>query len=406
MKKHIGFYLFFIAGLLYCQATFAKPAARSVVVVVGDNGYVCPVPASEPTTLFNGDYVIYPDGHVEVVREHQPKGVQVQVTIPIGMIDNTGKPVTRDNVWRWGDPVLIGQTGVLEEQTRSLDHGVVKNFKNTVYYKTDDGMKYVAFSNVLEISEIREPSSLYTWLNQVRDKVSPDVAFRHNAKEIIARRRKSLAAKLGVHESEVPEERLMMWTRPGPARDASEEWPWPPYELPDGYVKTPGQMALPSGRIMTFPPPAAGKTVRVHSFGSTYEADADGNWRDITGSKNPALRRLKPRAQSEGGKEEVQLQTAIDNAYSNLVEAVNIAAEKNHEMEVSDVTKDEVSLELIAALDKAEKALDEFKQLPPDGFTLAKPDPPGFTTVAKRERAKRFAAIRRKRAAEAKAAAE
>lgn len=57
---------------------------------------------------------------------------------------------------------------------------------------------------------------------------------------------------------------------------------WPPYPLPAGYVKSPGQMALPDGRILTFRPPAEGTMVKVHSFGKTFECDSEGGWREIT----------------------------------------------------------------------------------------------------------------------------
>ena len=50
----------------------------------------------------------------------------------------------------------------------------------------------------------------------------------------------------------------------------------------DGYVKRAGQLRLPDGQVLTFPPPAEGETRLVHAYGHTYECDHLGNFRDIT----------------------------------------------------------------------------------------------------------------------------
>ncbi len=50
----------------------------------------------------------------------------------------------------------------------------------------------------------------------------------------------------------------------------------------NNFTKRPGYLMLPSGRILTFKPPAEGDTVRVHSFGRVYECDSEGNFTDIT----------------------------------------------------------------------------------------------------------------------------
>lgn len=50
----------------------------------------------------------------------------------------------------------------------------------------------------------------------------------------------------------------------------------------NNYVKKPGQMMLPSGKILTFPPPAEGKIRKVASGGRVYECDHEGNWKDVT----------------------------------------------------------------------------------------------------------------------------
>lgn len=48
------------------------------------------------------------------------------------------------------------------------------------------------------------------------------------------------------------------------------------------YVKRPGAMQLPDGRVLTFKPPKEGEFRIVHSHGSTYKCDHLGNWEDIT----------------------------------------------------------------------------------------------------------------------------
>ena len=380
---------------LTVQTVSAKPAP-STTVVIGNTGYTCPIPKDKPYDLFNGDYVVHTNGEIEAVNPHEPiYKVQIRVMIPAGMSNNIGRAINSAGCWRWGDLVQIGEIGTIVEHTRSSGRdGFVKDYQNTIYYKTEDGENYIAFSNVLEISEIRAPSSLSARVDMARSKVSPDIAFRHDPKKTLARRRKIIAQRLGVKESEVPDEKLT-WFRPGPARDSAEEWPWPPYELPKDYVKTPGRLALPNGRILTFPAPKNGKTIRVHSFGNTYEADADGNWRDVSGSKNPALRKFMKRTARAG---EAPFQAAIDEAYSNLVKAIDAKADKLG-IEPSHVTEEEIDPKLITALDEAEKALDDFRKLPPDGFTVAVPDEPGFMSVAQKERARK--AMERRRRAKA-----
>ena len=51
------------------------------------------------------------------------------------------------------------------------------------------------------------------------------------------------------------------------------------------YVKKPGQLQLPDGKILTFPTPKPGETRKVHAYGHTYECDHLGNFRDITPRK-------------------------------------------------------------------------------------------------------------------------
>ena len=48
------------------------------------------------------------------------------------------------------------------------------------------------------------------------------------------------------------------------------------------FVKRPGAMQLPDGRVLTFRPPKEGEFRIVHSHGSTYKCDHLGNWEDVT----------------------------------------------------------------------------------------------------------------------------
>ena len=54
---------------------------------------------------------------------------------------------------------------------------------------------------------------------------------------------------------------------------------------PPPYVKKPGQMQLPDGKILTFPAPKEGETRKVYAYGHMYECDSEGNFRDITPRK-------------------------------------------------------------------------------------------------------------------------
>ena len=48
------------------------------------------------------------------------------------------------------------------------------------------------------------------------------------------------------------------------------------------FVKKPGTMQTPDGRVLTFPVPAEGEFRIVHSHGAVYKCDHEGNWIDIT----------------------------------------------------------------------------------------------------------------------------
>ena len=61
-----------------------------------------------------------------------------------------------------------------------------------------------------------------------------------------------------------------------PATDKPEKTEKPPF------VKRPGAMQLPDGRVLTFKPPKEGEFRIVHSHGSTYKCDHLGNWVDVT----------------------------------------------------------------------------------------------------------------------------
>lgn len=48
------------------------------------------------------------------------------------------------------------------------------------------------------------------------------------------------------------------------------------------FVKKPGTMQTPDGRVLTFPVPAPGEFRIVHSHGAMYKCDHEGNWIDVT----------------------------------------------------------------------------------------------------------------------------
>ena len=51
------------------------------------------------------------------------------------------------------------------------------------------------------------------------------------------------------------------------------------------FVKRPGAMQLPNGKVLTFKPPKPGEVRKVYGGGRLYECDSEGNWRDITKRK-------------------------------------------------------------------------------------------------------------------------
>ena len=51
------------------------------------------------------------------------------------------------------------------------------------------------------------------------------------------------------------------------------------------FVKRPGAMQLPDGKVLTFPAPKEGEVRLLHAYGHTYECDHLGNFRDITPRK-------------------------------------------------------------------------------------------------------------------------
>ena len=74
--------------------------------------------------------------------------------------------------------------------------------------------------------------------------------------------------------------------QPKPVKPIQAEAP-KPVETPvgkpqDEYVKKPGQLQLPDGKILTFPPPKEGEIRKVYAYGHMYECDHEGNFRDIT----------------------------------------------------------------------------------------------------------------------------
>ena len=64
--------------------------------------------------------------------------------------------------------------------------------------------------------------------------------------------------------------------KPATVKDKPEKPENPPF------VKRPGAMQLPDGRVLTFKPPKEGEFRIVHSHGSIYKCDHLGNWEDVT----------------------------------------------------------------------------------------------------------------------------
>lgn len=69
------------------------------------------------------------------------------------------------------------------------------------------------------------------------------------------------------------------------AAETKAETVAPEKHQPPPYVKRPGQMQLPDGRILTFPPPRGDEMRKVYAYGHLYECDSEGNFRDITPRK-------------------------------------------------------------------------------------------------------------------------
>ncbi len=63
---------------------------------------------------------------------------------------------------------------------------------------------------------------------------------------------------------------------PAPKREGLPDY------VPDDYMPKPGQMVLPNGKVMTFPPPEPGKPRMLVAGGRTWECDSEGNFRDVT----------------------------------------------------------------------------------------------------------------------------
>lgn len=66
---------------------------------------------------------------------------------------------------------------------------------------------------------------------------------------------------------------------PLPARPAVPDY------VSEDYIPKPGQMQLPSGKILTFPPPKPGEIRMLAAYGHIYECYADGGWKDATPRK-------------------------------------------------------------------------------------------------------------------------
>lgn len=68
-----------------------------------------------------------------------------------------------------------------------------------------------------------------------------------------------------------------------PAAKAVEaQVPAPATNAPPPFVKRPGALQLPDGKVLTFPAPREGEIRKVYAYGHMYECDHEGNFRDVT----------------------------------------------------------------------------------------------------------------------------
>ncbi|MBR0506640.1 MAG: hypothetical protein IJJ84_14670, partial [Kiritimatiellae bacterium] len=66
------------------------------------------------------------------------------------------------------------------------------------------------------------------------------------------------------------------------AETAETKVPEPATNAPPPFVKRPGALQLPDGKVLTFPPPREGEIRKVYAYGHMYECDHEGNFRDVT----------------------------------------------------------------------------------------------------------------------------
>ena len=66
------------------------------------------------------------------------------------------------------------------------------------------------------------------------------------------------------------------------AKAAEAKAPDPATNAPPPFVKRPGALQLPDGKVLTFPAPREGEIRKVYAYGHMYECDHEGNFRDVT----------------------------------------------------------------------------------------------------------------------------
>ena len=66
------------------------------------------------------------------------------------------------------------------------------------------------------------------------------------------------------------------------AKAAEAKAPAPATNAPPPFVKRPGALQLPDGKVLTFPAPREGEIRKVYAYGHMYECDHEGNFRDVT----------------------------------------------------------------------------------------------------------------------------
>ena len=90
--------------------------------------------------------------------------------------------------------------------------------------------------------------------------------------------------KANVRDNPVPRQSKPSPAKTNEAHKVATNAPAKP-PMPPPFVKRPGAMQLPDGKVLTFPPPKPGEIRKVYAYGHMYECDSEGNFRDVTPRK-------------------------------------------------------------------------------------------------------------------------